>query len=78
MLLSSEFLKLVGIALVIASPAAWYIMTEWLQDFEYKISIEWSVFGLAGLLAVAVALLTISYQSIKTALIDPVKSIRME
>lgn len=77
-LLSSEFLKLVGIALVIASPAAWYIMTEWLQDFEYKISIEWSVFGLAGLLAVAVALLTISYQSIKTALIDPVKSIRME
>lgn len=78
LLLSSEFLKLVGIGLVIASPAAWFIMTAWLQDFEYKITMEWSIFGIAGLLAGAVALLTISYQSIKTALIDPVKSIKME
>ncbi|MDQ6479164.1 ABC transporter permease [Dyadobacter sp. LHD-138] len=77
-LLSGEFLKLVTIALILASPAAWYLMTEWLQDFEYKINIEWWIFGVAGALTVAVALLTVSYQSIKTALIDPVKSIRME
>lgn len=77
-LLSGEFLKLVAIALILASPAAWYLMTEWLQDFEYKINIEWWIFGVAGALTVAVALLTVSYQSIKTALIDPVKSIRME
>jgi putative ABC transport system permease protein len=77
-LLSAEFLKLVLIALVLAVPAAWYVMNKWLQDFEYKIGIEWWVFALAGLLAVVIALLTVSYQSIKTALIDPVKSIRME
>ena len=77
-LLSGEFLRLVAIALVIASPVAWYMMTEWLQSFEYKISIDWWIFALAGFLAVAVALLTVSYQSIKAALIDPVKSIKME
>lgn len=77
-LLSGEFIKLVLVALVLASPVAWYIMTAWLQDFEYKISIEWWVFAISGLLAIAIALLTVSYQSIKTAMINPVKSIRME
>lgn len=77
-LLSIDFLRLVLIAIVIASPLAWYVMNRWLQDFAYKIDIAWWVFTLAGFLAVAIALLTISFQSIKAALIDPVKSVRTE
>lgn len=77
-LLSGEFLKLVLIALILATPVAWYVMTQWLQDFEYKVAMEWWYFAIAGLLATVIALLTVSYQSIKTALINPVKSIRME
>ena len=77
-LLSKDFLKLVLIAIVIASPIAWYAMNRWLQDFAYKIDIEWWVFALAGLLAVGIALLTVSFQSIKAALMNPVKSLRSE
>ncbi|GAB3643474.1 ABC transporter permease [Spirosoma arcticum] len=77
-LLSKDFLKLVLIAIVIASPIAWYAMHRWLQDFAYKITIEWWVFGLAGLLAVGIALLTVSFQSIRAALMNPVKSLRSE
>jgi putative ABC transport system permease protein len=77
-LLSKDFLKLVLIAILIASPIAWYAMTRWLQDFAYKIDIEWWVFALAGLLAVGIALLTVSYQSVKAALMNPVKSLRSE
>ena len=77
-LLSQDFLKLVLIAIVIASPIAWYAMNRWLQDFAYKITIEWWVFALAGLLAVGIALLTVSFQSIKAALMNPVKSLRSE
>ena len=77
-LLSKDFLKLVLIAIVIASPLAWYTMNRWLQDFAYRIDIEWWVFGLAGLLAVGIALLTVSFQSIKAALMNPVKSLRSE
>lgn len=77
-LLSKDFVKLVGIAIVIASPLAWYGMNQWLSDFAYKIDIEWWVFLLAGVLAVGVALLTVSFQSIKAALVNPVKSLRSE
>ncbi len=77
-LLSKDFLKLVLIAIVIASPLAWYAMHRWLQDFAYKISIEWWVFVLAGLLAVTIALLTVSFQSIKAALLNPVNALRSE
>ena len=77
-LLSKDFLKLVLIAIVIASPLAWYIMNRWLQDFAYKITIDWWVFALAGLLAVGIALLTVSFQSIRAALMNPVKSLRSE
>ncbi|MBD2751577.1 ABC transporter permease [Spirosoma validum] len=77
-LLSRNFLKLVLIALLIASPLAWYAMNQWLNNFAYKISIEWWVFALAGLLAVGIALLTVSFQSIKAALTNPVKSLRSE
>ena len=77
-LLSKDFVKLVGIAIVIASPLAWYGMNQWLSDFAYKINIEWWVFPLAGVLAVGVALLTVSFQSIKAALTNPVKSLKRE
>jgi putative ABC transport system permease protein len=77
-LLSRDFLKLVLIAIVIASPIAWYAMNQWLQDFAYKITTEWWVFALAGVLAIGIALLTVSFQSIKAALMNPVKSLRSE
>ncbi|AQG79416.1 ABC transporter permease [Spirosoma montaniterrae] len=77
-LLSKEFLKLVLIAIMIASPLAWYAMNRWLQGFAYKIDISWWMFVLAGLLAVGIALLTVSFQSIKAALMNPVKSLRSE
>ena len=77
-LLSKDFLKLVLIAIGIASPIAWWAMNKWLQNFAYKIDIEWWVFALAGLLAVGIALLTVSFQSVKAALMNPVKSLRSE
>ncbi|WP_266368337.1 ABC transporter permease [Tellurirhabdus rosea] len=77
-LLSKDFLKLVAIAIVIASPLAWWVMSRWLTNFAYKIDIEWWVFLLAGVLAVGIALLTVSFQSMKAALMDPVKSLRAE
>ena len=77
-LLSKDFLKLVLISILIASPIAWYAMDKWLQDFAYKIDIEWWMFALAGGLAVGIALLTISVQSVTAALTNPVKSLRAE
>lgn len=77
-LLSKDFLKLVLIAFVIASPIAYYTMNQFLTGYEYKITIEWWVFALAGLLAVGVALLTVSFQSVKAALMNPVTSLRSE
>jgi putative ABC transport system permease protein len=77
-LISKDFLKLLLIAIVIASPIAWYAMNRWLQDFAYRIEIEWWVFAVAGLLAVTIALLTVSFQSIRAALMNPVNSLRSE
>ncbi|QHV94460.1 ABC transporter permease [Spirosoma endbachense] len=77
-LLSKDFLKLVLTAIVLASPVAWWAMNQWLQDFAYKIDIAWWVFVLAGLLAIAIALLTVSFQSVKAALMNPVKSLRFD
>ena len=77
-LLSTDFVKLVGIAIVIASPVAWYTMHRWLESFAYRIAIEWWVFAGAGLLAIGIALLTVSFQSVKAALTNPVKSLRSE
>ncbi len=77
-LLSVEFVKLVLIAFLIASPVAWYLMDKWLQDFAYKINISWWVFAVAGLTAIVIALITISFQAIKAAIANPVKSLRTE
>ena len=78
LLLSSDFLKLVLIALVLASPLAWYVMHRWLENFAYQITIGWSVFLLTALVALLVTVVTVSYQSIRAALMNPVKSLRSE
>ncbi len=77
-LLSRDFIWLVLIAFVIASPIAWLTMHRWLQEFAYRIDIEWWVFVFAGLLAIVIALATISYQALRAALSNPVKSLRSE
>ncbi|WP_338876453.1 permease prefix domain 2-containing transporter [Spirosoma sp. SC4-14] len=77
-LLSRDFLRLVLIATILASPVAWWAMHIWLNDFAYHIDIEWWMFGISSLLALVIALLTVSYQSIKAALMNPVKSLRSE
>ena len=77
-MLSTNFLKPVSIAMLIAFPIAWYAMNGWLQEFAYKIDIEWWMFGIAGVATLAIALLTVGYQSIKSSLSNPVKSLRTE
>ncbi|HZE84264.1 MAG TPA: FtsX-like permease family protein, partial [Puia sp.] len=77
-LLSKDFLFLVIISLLIASPIAWYAMHLWLEGYAYRIHIEWWVFALAGILSVAISLLTVSYQAIRAAIANPVRSLRSE
>ncbi len=77
-LLSKDFVKLVCLAIVIASPIAWWAMNNWLDDFAYRIEVEWWVFVLTGLAAVAIALLTVSWQAIRAAMANPVDSLRDE
>jgi ABC-type antimicrobial peptide transport system permease subunit len=77
-MLSKDFIKLVVIAAVIAFPVAWWMMHKWLSDFEYRVNIGWWVFVVAGVAALLIALLTISFQSIKAAIANPVKSLRTE
>jgi putative ABC transport system permease protein len=77
-MLSKGFIRLVIVAFIIASPVAWFIMHNWLQNYAYRIGISWWIFFGAGLLAVFIALATISFQSIKAAIANPVKSLRTE
>jgi putative ABC transport system permease protein len=77
-LLSRDFILLVIIALVIASPVAWYFMNQWLDDFAFRIHITWWVFVLAGSIAIGIALCTVSFQALKAAIANPVKSLRTE
>jgi putative ABC transport system permease protein len=77
-MLSRDFLTLIVLAIVIATPVAWYAMSKWLQDFVYRAPIQWWIFALAGLVAIIIAVITISFQSIKAALANPVKSLRSE
>ena len=77
-ILSTDFLKLVIIALLIAMPIAWLTASKWLENYPYRISLSWGMFTIAGLLVVFVALATVSFQAIKAALANPVKSLRTE
>jgi putative ABC transport system permease protein len=77
-LLSKDFLKLVGFSAIIAFPVAWFAMNKWLQDFAYRIDMPWWIFIVAGIIAAVIALLTISFQAIKAAIANPVKSLRTE
>jgi len=77
-LFSKEFLILIGVAFLIAAPLTWYFMHGWLQDFVYRISIPWWILVLAGILAALIALITVSFQAVKAALANPVKSLRSE
>ena len=78
LLVSRDFILLVGIAFIISIPVTWWAMHAWLQDFAYRIHIGWWIFALAGVTAVLIALLTISFQAIKAAIANPVKSLRTE
>ena len=77
-LLSGKFLKLVLIAVLISVPVGWYLSHRWLQNFTYKIEIQWWLFLMAGAIALLVALITVSTQSIKAALLNPVDSLHIE
>lgn len=77
-LLSRDFIKLVSVAFVIASPIAWWMMYTWLESFPYRVSIQWWVFAVAGFVAVLIALLTVSFQAVRAAITNPVKSLRTE
>jgi putative ABC transport system permease protein len=77
-LLTEDFMKIIVIAVLVGSPVAWLIMHQWLQQFAYKIDIEWWMFAVAGVVTLFIALLTVSYQSIQAALVNPVKSLRSE
>lgn len=77
-MLSKDFLKLIFIAIFIASPMAWWTMNKWLQNFAYRIHISWWMFIVAGVLTIVIALLTVSFQSIKASTANPVESLRIE
>lgn len=77
-MLSGDFVKLVLIAIIVASPIAWYFMKDWLQDFAYRINIGWDVFVIAGISAIAIAMLTVGFHAVKAALRNPVSNIRTE
>ena len=77
-MLSKDFLKLVIISAIIAFPVAWWAMHKWLQDFAYRVQIGWWIFAVAGIIALLIALLTVSFQAIRAAVMNPVKSLRTE
>jgi putative ABC transport system permease protein len=77
-LLSKDFVKLVFIACCIAFPIAWFGASRWLEEYAYHIEVSWWIFALAGVLAIGIALLTVSYQAVKTALVSPVKILKSE
>lgn len=77
-LLSMDFVKLILISFLIAFPLSWYFMDNWLQNFAYRVSIDWKIFLIAGVVTVIIALLTVSFQAISAALSNPVKNLRSE
>lgn len=78
MRLTTDFVKMVGVAILISLPLGWFAMNKWLEDFSYRIDIAWWVLALSGLVALIIAICTVSYQSIRAAVVNPVKSLRTE
>jgi putative ABC transport system permease protein len=78
MMLNKNFIKWVGIAFIIACPVAWFIMHKWLQNFAYRTELSWWIFVLAGLIALGIAILTVSWQSWRAATRNPVEALRYE
>jgi putative ABC transport system permease protein len=77
-MLSTDFVKLVFMAFLIATPIAWWFMNQWLQDFAFRIDLSWWIFAATGLISLVVALITLSFQAIRAALSNPVKCLRTE
>jgi putative ABC transport system permease protein len=77
-LLSKDFLKLVGLSCIIAFPVAWFFINNWLRSYEYRVTINWLIFLISGVVAIVIALATVSFQAIKAALMNPVRSLRSE
>ena len=77
-LLSKDFVKLVFISILVASPIAWLAMHKWLESYPYRVNIQWYVFIVSGFLAITIALFTVSFQAIKAAMMNPARSIRTE
>ncbi|GAB3512968.1 hypothetical protein GCM10027442_25270 [Emticicia fontis] len=77
-LLSKDFLRLVVLAILIASPPAWFVMNKWLADFAFKTDIEWWIFVLSGIMAISIALSTVSFKAIRAVVVNPVKSLQSE
>jgi ABC-type antimicrobial peptide transport system permease subunit len=77
-LFSKEFIFLIAIAFVIATPIAWYFMHQWLQDYPFRIELNWWIFMAGGIASIAIALITVSFQAIKAAVANPVKNLRTE
>jgi len=77
-LLSKDFLKLVLISFVIATPVGWWAMNKWLQGFNYRVTIAWWMFAMAGLIAILIAMITVSFQALKAAVANPTKSLKTE
>ena len=77
-LLSKDFLQLVAVSCIVAFPIAWWMMSDWLQAYQYRITISWWIFAIAGVMAVGIALVTVSFQAVKAAVANPVESLRAE
>ena len=77
-LLSKDFIKLVFVSIILASPIAYFLMSKWLQEFAYRINIDWWIFIGAGIIALLIALVTVSFQAIRAGIANPVKSLRTE
>jgi putative ABC transport system permease protein len=77
-LLTVDFVKLVLLAILIAAPIGWVAMNKWLNDYAYRVQISWWMIGLAGMAVIAISIITVSFQAIKAALSNPVKSLRSE
>ena len=77
-LLSVDFIKLVIISIIIATPVAWFAMNKWLEEYNYRIKIGWGIFVLAGILAILIAVITVSFQAIKAAVANPAESLKSE